>query len=633
MMGFLYRADRAPFARRFSACIAVLALAAACGPSPAAERPTAPPLSLGPATTAHPAGPPRAEAAPSAPDDLVLVVRVNDPEQLLREVVTFMSPGTAQAASGFDVTQIASLLMGAKLAAVADLTMPVDLASVGLRDPSFVVSVAVKQEWESKLAEAFTLRDEGGLLHVGRPHEPRSATERLQSCAFTTAAGRAPTRMVCASDEPALTATAAYLARNVAAEPFDADVRVTLPGKVLRDRRDSPAKAIGAAASARLGSALVEGFLEEIDRIDGDLRFAGANVEFKLALHLSARAAMLSQVLVPRSPPGPPPRAFYRLPADSLVALHTTGALAEDIAPLRKTLAENLEATMIQDGYQSAKTQALRERIEGLLLTGGPLIAGMGVVGGREGADKALAALEAARAKPADEARAEARARSALALWLMVQVDEPAERWTQGLRDVIRRAEDADKTRAPGSRSSAPRDPDGDHVDMRVAPIDPAAKLPKDSLHVEVLIAPRTKGKRPTRKGHLFVVPKGASTWLGYSEDTGAIASRLRLALDDATEAGTLGRSADAIELRAHLGVAAGLISLGGAGLLGASTTTANGLRDAASTAQLTAALGRSGAIMTSTMTADTRPGTVGVALRARATRQVATEIARMLGL
>ena len=136
----------------------------------------------------------------------------------------------------------------------------------------------------------------------------------------------APMRLVCASDAATLESTAKYLARTLAAEPFDADARLTLPGRILRDKRDATTKAIGDAASARLGADLVQRFVDEIDRLDVDLRFGSPSIGLSFDLRLSGRESMLARVLVPRSKPTAPPRAFYRLPGDSLLALHTTGA-------------------------------------------------------------------------------------------------------------------------------------------------------------------------------------------------------------------------------------------------------------------------------------------------------------------
>ena len=608
--------------------VVALVLGAGCGPAPVPDRGPSVPLAIGPAAPPRPVLPPAPEVLPRAPEDLGLLVRVSDPEQLARDVVAIL-PSSA-AATALEPAQLVMMLLGRKLGALVDMSQPIDVTSNA--DSAFVVSMAVKQDAEAKLGDGLVLREEGGLLHIGKADAPQAEAGRMGACAFASAAGRATTRLVCASDEAALNRSAAYLARNVAAEPLDVDARVTLPGRILRDKRDSTAKAIGEAASARLGAALVERFLEEIERVDANVRFGNAGIEVGLDLRLSARTSMLSQVLVSRSAPAVPPRAFYRLPVDALLALHTTGALGEDIAPLRRALADNIEGTLVQDGYRADKSHELRERIESLLFTGGPLVVGAGVAGGREGAERALAAFDSA--SPPELARSEAMARGALLPWVLIGVEEPGSKWTTGLRELVRRGQEADKTRRPGSTSSSPRDPDGDHVDIRIGTLDPSLKLPKDALHVEVLIAPRTKGKRPTRTAHLFVVPKGTGTWLGYSEDMSAIASRLRLAVDDTTEAGTLSRSSEATSLRSRPALGAGLFSLAGIGHFATKTTTADDLRRASRNVSRAASLGAHGnQMLTWVATADPTPGSVRVSLATEVSRPTAADVLRLLGM
>lgn len=621
-----------PSLARDIAGIATVVIAAACGGAPA-PAPSAPaPLPFGPATVPPAAPPPRAEAAPRAPEDLALLVRVNDPEQLAREVVSILPASAASAASMLDPKQLVQVLLGKRLGEVVDLMQPIDIASVG-REPSFVVSLAVKPEAEARLGDGLALREEGGLVHVDKSDDGRADRSPMSACAFTAASGHASMRLICASDGPTLESSATYLARTVASEPFEADARLTLPGRILRDKRDATTKAIGDAASARLGTALVERFVDEIDRVDADLRFSAARVELSFDLRLNGRASMLSQVLVPRSLAAPPPRAFYRLPSDSLLALHTTGALPEDITPLRAALAESVESALVQDGYQPSRAHAVRERAFALLLTGGPLVLAIGVAGGRDGVDKALAAFESAGSKGPAESKAAAQLRGALVPWMIAEVEEPPAHWTDGLRELVGRTEEAERTRAPGAKASTPRDPDGDHVDIRIATLDPTWRLPKDTLHLEVLIAPRTKGKRPPRKGHLFAVPKGSATWLGYSEDAAAITARLRTAIDDATEIGTLSKSTEAAALRTRPALAAGIGSLAGFGLLAAARTTEEDLRSLVRTSARLSALGSRGTEMVIwTASGDPSPSSAHVALRMQASRQTARDLVHLLG-
>ncbi len=264
----------------------------------------------------------------------------------------------------------------------------------------------------------------------------------------------------------------------------------------------------------------------------------------------------------------------------------------------------------------------MREQIFALLFTGGPLVVATGVASGRDGVEKALAALDAARPKSPEETKAEAQVRAALVPWVIAEVDEPPVRWTNGLREAMRRAAEAERTRRPGSKASTPRDLDQDHVELRPGTLDPAWRLPKDSLHVEVLLIPRTKGTRPARKAHLFAVPKGTATWLGYSEDAVAVTSRMRIALDDSTDVGTLARSADAASLRTQPAAFAGVAALDGLSTLAAPSGPNTDLRS------LIRTFGRlppGSDTLAWTAGADPTAGTAHVALHVQVPRRTAT--------
>ena len=605
----------------------VLSLACGCG-GPAESPPPVAPLPLGPATVA-PAQVVPAVETPRVPEGLQLLVRLNDPEVLTRELQQLLSPGTRVGPA-----EILQGLLGTGLVAIVDPSVEIDVASVGA-GAGLVVSFAVRPEAVPRLGEGRVLHEAGGLTYIGPDDEPSGHQRHLSECAFAPASGRASTRLVCATDAANLAVVAPYLTRTVPTEPLDADARVTIPGRVLREKRRGVGKVIGDAAGAKLGVALVERFVDEVDRLDIDLRLTAATAEPTFDLRLTSRTSMVARVLVPRSKPSPPPRTFYRMPLDALVALHTVGAQADDITPLRAALAETVESGLVLDGYPSDRSHVIRERLEGLFLTGGPLVVAFGVAGGRAGAEKALDALDAAAGKPAEERLAEARVRAAIVPWMLAEVDEPPERWTQGLRELVQRAEEAERARTKGTPPSTPRDPDGNHVDVRVGTVDPKWGLPKDTLHLEVLIAPRTKGKRPTRKGHLLVAPKGAaSTWMGYSEDLAAVTARLRTALDDATAVGTLAKSTEALALRETSATASGFGSLAGLVLLATSDTSSAELQELASAASRVGHVGVAGTEnVTWSVIAEPDPPGPHVTLRIPMTRPAAMKLQHLLRL
>ncbi len=223
----------------------------------------------------------------------------------------------------------------------------------------------------------------------------------------------------------------------------------------------------------------------------------------------------------------------------------------------------------------------MKGKLEAWFVRGGPVVVGVGLAGGADRAERALGALVSG-AKNA--AKAEGDARAALVPWALFEFDEKQDAFAANVRALMKASDDADKARKPGSAaaSTAKKDPDGDHVDAKIGALDPALKLPAATLVIDVTKSPPTTGKRPVRPAKIFVVTKGSSTWIGYSEDTAAIASKLRVAIDDTTEAGTLGPSKDAAELRSRRGVAHVLTSMRGIELLLAARTTRAELEEAA---------------------------------------------------
>jgi hypothetical protein len=130
------------------------------------------------------------------------------------------------------------------------------------------------------------------------------------------------------------------------------------------------------------------------------------------------------------------------------------------------------------------------------------------------------------------------------------------------------------------------------------------------------------------------VVPKGGVTWIGYCENAGAIASRLRVAIDDTTEVGTLAKSTEATALRGHPAIGAGFISVVGVALLGAKTITTDDVRSAAKHAAKTAALGLHGPEMvTWSASSDAKPGSLRASFRVEATRATAVDLIKLLDL
>jgi hypothetical protein len=95
----------------------------------------------------------------------------------------------------------------------------------------------------------------------------------------------------------------------------------------------------------------------------------------------------------------------------------------------------------------------------------------------------------------------------------------------------MKKSDEAERTRKKPA-NSGPRRPDGDDIAARVVAVPASAKLPADSLHLELKFTPKKKGAGQARVAHLWVVPQGDRTWIGYRDDDAALRERLRAARD-----------------------------------------------------------------------------------------------------
>lgn len=625
----LSRGGKPPFGRGVALSIFIL-FGAACGPAQRANNAGAT-LPIPPMRTTPPAAVvEKPEPAPAAPKDLELSARVSDPTRLFREILNHLPPALANNIPNAEM--VLELGLGSKLAETVDLAQPIDVANIGGESSTLFVSFAVKSEVEPKLGERLPLEERHGLLYVKKDDTTGSFILRSGTCAFVPPSRAAPIRLVCATELGSYEDTARWLAHAAGGEPIDSDLRISLPGSILHDKTSKTKRVLGSATKSKFGDGLVDDFVDEIASLQADLRLGAGTTELTGTLRLDHRKSMLAKTLLLRTTPSPPSPAFYRLPSDSLFALHTTGADATDLAPMRRAFFDELAESLVEDGYLPEKVGAIRTHLETVAFTGGPLVIGAGLAGGLDRAERTLAALDAASGTNG-LAAAETSARAALVPWVMIEVEQKPDVVIMSLKGMVKASEEADKTRKPGSATSslAKKDPDSDHVDVRITTLDPALKLPTGTLALEVIMAPRTKGKHPIRRAKLFVVPKGAATWIGYSEDAAAIALRLRTAIDDTTDSGTLGRSKEATELRAQRGVFTAMTSMAGFSLLVADRTTREDMmRAAQSSARMTALPGRGAgvfAIVGTTEIASPESGPAKLAITARAPRGALTDL------
>ncbi|WP_437678971.1 hypothetical protein [Sorangium sp. So ce131] len=592
-----------------AALLLPLASLAACAGAPAPERgPAAPvPAAARPAgAEPAPASPQPADVQPvAAPAGLSSVLRIADPQRSWANVMQRL-PGTPFGMLLYSAGPRGPELMlegslGPALASLVALNEPIDVALFGTTGARPVVSLSVPEKQAARLHDRFVLKEHRGLLRVERAREAEPDAEAPPTaCAFEAGERRGGARLLCAEDAADLEAAAPYLVKVVGREPLAADAQFVILGSTIREgMKDEPDDDDGDDShAAQLGQEIGEAFLRDLESVSVDLTWGRAAIDVGLGLRFASRSSPVMPALAPAVPADAvPPPAFLRLPADAAIALYTHGASRAELTPLREALSRAIRDDMVADGYDGPQLDRLLERLGGLVLTGGPLVVGAG--GDRAAAQKALAAYQ--RGKDAqggkDAARAQKAARRALQGWILVAVEEPAQTWISGVKELLRTGEELDRHRegasaagntAPGSgapgaapKGGAKKDEDKERTTPTI--VRAPAALPAGTLHVELRSRPLTKDAPPAHTTHLYIVPTaGQRTWIGISEDDAAIVDRLRVATEPGRDARTLGAGPGAEVAQQRGALAGGLFSLAGWAMLAASGDTAEALGDAA---------------------------------------------------
>ncbi|WP_437992083.1 hypothetical protein [Sorangium sp. So ce145] len=583
------------------AALLPIALLTACAGAPAPQRAPVAPLPAAPRPAA--AAPAVAAAQPaSAPAELAFVLRIAHPKRTWDNAAQLLPSSALVFTMGStDPTKMLEPAVGPDLAGIVDLDRPIDVAFLGTTADHAVASLSVAEQEVPRLADRFVLKElagHPGLLRVERARNAEPDEEAPPwACAFDPGERRDGARLLCGEDVEDIEAAAAYLVQVVAREPLDADARIELSERTLRQAVEE-ASAAGDAdeddgRAGALGEELAAGFLRDIAGLNVDLTWGRADVEVGLTLRFASRRSPLTLALAPAAAQdAAPPPAFFRLPADTAVAFHTQGASRAELAPLREAVFKALRDDMIDEGYDEARLDQVLDRLEALALTGGPLVVGAGANGAA--AEKALAAYQRDKGAP----RARKAARLALQGWVLASVEEPAQTWISGVKELLQRGDELDRFKRSAPKDGARKD-DEDKQHTTHAIVRAPASLPAGTLHVELRSKPLTKDAPPAHTTHLYVVPAGPRTWLGVSEDDAALVARLRVAVDPGRDEGTLGAAPDMDVLRRRGTLAGGLFSLAGLTLLMANGDTPEALDEAAEDLAALAALPARGGVAT----------------------------------
>ncbi|MGK3962269.1 hypothetical protein WMF38_55335 [Sorangium sp. So ce118] len=599
-----------------------LVLTAACAGAPASPPggaaplpPAARPADAEPARAAQPA-----EARPlAAPRELSSVLRIADVRRTWGNVAQLLV-GTPFGMMLLGPGQMAPEMLleealGPALAEVVDLGKPIDVAVLGTERPRFVASLSVPEREMRRLQERFVLKEtkelkgHRGMLRVEGVRAAEPEDRALPGvCALDPGERSGSARLVCAEDVQDLEAAAPYLVQVVGREPLEADARIEVPAQVIVEGLESVPDEDDDSHAGKVGLELVDTFIREIEGVSVDLTWVRPDIEVGFGMRFASRRSPLALAVAPaaaRDAATPP--AFFRLPRDTAIAFYTQGASRAELTPLREAFFRGIRDDMVDEGYDASGLDPFMDRLGTLAFAGGPFVIGSG--GDRAAAEKALAAYQGGKGAP----RARKAARGALQSWFLVAVEEPAQAWISGVKELIQLGEKLDKKKkasepaagsaAPAAGSAAPaagdaargadatggapkgQAPRGDEQDKESTEpviVRAPAALPAGTLHVELRSRPLTKDAPPAHTSHFYVVPAGQRTWIGFGEDDAAVVERLRVAADPGRDERTIGAAPGVEALRQPGTLAGGLFSLAGWTMLAASGDTPEAIDDAA---------------------------------------------------
>ncbi|XXX77362.1 hypothetical protein WMF30_01130 [Sorangium sp. So ce134] len=581
-----------------AALLLPIALVAACaGPPAPPHGPVAP---LPPAPRPARAQPALAAAQPvTAPEGLSSVLRIADPRRSFGHFTRLMASTPAGAlllaAGAMGPEVLLEQALGPALADVVDLGEPIDLAWFGITDATsrLVVSLPVAEQEVLRLHDRFVLQEHRGMLRVERARdaEPDEEAPPLV-CAFETGQRRDSARLLCAEGAEDLDAAAPYLVKVVAREPIEADARLEITEWTIREVMKSEGDAADDDGhTGALGRELGDALVRDLEGMSMDLRWGRAEVDVGLSMRFASRRSPFTLAFAPAvAPDAVPPPAFLRLPVDTAVAFYTQGASRAELTPLREAIFRALRDDMVDEGYDAAALDRFLQRLDALALTGGSIVVGAG--GDRAAAERALAVYESGKGA----ARSQKAARRALRIWILAAVEEPAQTWISGVKELLLLGEELDRLKASakasgsaagsaGAPGAAPegrasKGEDKEHTTPVI--VRAPAALPAGTLHVELRSKPLTKDAPPAHTTHLYVVPAGQRTWFGLGEDDAAVVARLRAATETGRDERTLAAAPGLEALRQPGALAGGLFSLAGLTLLAATGDTEAALDEAA---------------------------------------------------
>lgn len=486
-----------------------------------------------------------------------------------------------------EIAKTVSSTLGGDVAAVIDLSQPVDVAMSiprGFGPPYFVFGFRVRSPEAIERGQAgLTLRRlRAGVWQLGdvvqaepepepddseldddeaamdeeeeesEEPEPEPPDEHVP-CLLAHAPAPVGYRVLCGPEQDMLHELVGYMLRDTVVT--QADVHVELSGPIYQERMQAAFSEViasgkaeaetntgGERLGAQMGVAIVEAFAAH-ERISFDAHFAPTGVELLMDLAFPRSLATAPLELWTRSMTTRRlPKSFAQLPADHGMALAFTGLGQDATQAALSALLDEVLAGMSQEYVLSPQELTeMNAAFTGLV----PSDAHFSFAAGVDAA-AASAALNGHKVEQADATdrplapAAIKELQASLAGWMVVGLDVPAKDYLPAVERMLR-ANAIPMRRRP----NMPRkDSDREDSKLRRRPLKTAG-LPAGTLHLVDEVRPAKSYRAPLdgseppilpHDSHTLVVPDGQRVWLVSARDEALAGQRaLSMVRDGAT--------------------------------------------------------------------------------------------------
>jgi hypothetical protein len=489
------------------------------------------------------AGPPAAgvatqEGNPETPPvpQLLATLRFAHPESTMQIILSTFPRDIPPMAH--DIRKFLRMGIG-KMADAIALDRPLDMfVYQRAANPAVILTASLRDDVKPRADFAkFKLSDTaGGRFEVRPPHPFSTDLGAAKECEVDESART----ISCTNAEGLLARTGP---QRVARTTSKADAwievgREPIQEQILKDERREKASSKEKNEGRDFGKALAKSLFDDLRSIEAaaSLSQSGASVSF--TMNLVEGHSLIGKLLGSTAPAGPPPPRFFRLPVDSEAAIYTGGVDAEVWEPIKKEFVDSVVADSTKDTeYPEAILEEGRQALRKTFFTGGSW---MLAAGNRPGAYRELFSD-----RPANRARGGAPKPSVSRIakeWIILEVDEPGEKIAARAKeflDFTRRADAAGHPK-PGAQAGKAQSETREKWKADTAGIPPS--LPKGTLHFasRATKVEKLRDEKVAETPHIFLVPEGDHTWIGYGEDEKTLVDHLKSVLEGQPKRGTL---------------------------------------------------------------------------------------------